>query len=50
MYMNITAPIIVILGYLEVDIEVLNTCMKTIGSDDCREMLGNNIDIMVFWL
>jgi len=42
--MNTAAPIIVILGCLEVDIEVLDVGMETIGSDDCREMSEDNKD------
>ena len=43
-YKNVTAPIIVILGCLELDIEVSNTGMKTAESNDCREMLRNDRD------
>jgi len=42
--MNVTAPMIAILGCSEVDIEVSDTGMETVESDDCREMLGDNID------
>jgi len=32
------------LGYSEVDIEVLGIGIETIESDDCREVLENNRD------
>jgi len=35
---NATAPIIVMLGYLEIDMEVSDAGMKTTESNDCREM------------
>ena len=38
------ALIIVILGYSKVDIEVLDTDMKTVEFNDCRRVSGNNRD------
>ena len=39
---NAAAPIIVILGCLEVDMKVLDVGMKTVESDNCRGMSGND--------
>ena len=41
-YKNTVVLIIVILGYLKINTEVLDTGMKTAGSDDCREILEDN--------
>ena len=41
---NATVLIIAMLGYSEVDIEVLGIGIETIESDDCREVLENNRD------
>jgi len=41
---NATASIIVMLGYSEVNTEVLDAGMETIESDDCREMSRDNRD------
>ena len=35
---------IVILGHLELDVEVSDTDMETVESDDCRAMSKNNRD------
>ena len=35
---NVAALMIVMLGYLELDIEVSNAGMETMESDDCREL------------
>ena len=35
---NTTAPMIVMLGYLELDTEVSDAGMETAESDDCREV------------
>ena len=43
-YKNAIALIIAILGCLEVDMEVLNTGIKTIGSDNCRGVSEDNRD------
>ena len=43
-YKNIIVPMIIILGCLEVGIEILDIDMKTIRSDDCRELLRDNRD------
>jgi len=39
---NTAAPIIVMLGCLEIDTEVSDPSMETVESDDCRGMSGNN--------
>ena len=39
MHRNATIPMIVMLDCLEVDIEISDTNMETIESDDCREIL-----------
>ena len=41
---NAAAPMIVILGHLELDVEVSDTDMETVESDDCRAMSKNNRD------
>ena len=41
---NATVPMIVMLGCLELDIEVLDADMKTIESDDCRGISESNRD------
>jgi len=33
------------LDHSEIDIEISNTDMKTVESDNCREVLGDNRDI-----
>jgi len=43
-YKNVTAPIIVMLGHLEVDMEVSDPGIETTESNDCRKMLGDNGD------
>jgi len=42
--MNATTLMIVMLDCLEVDTEVSNAGMKTVESNNCREMLGDNRD------
>jgi len=37
-YKNITAPMIVMLGHLELDMEISDIGMETMESNDCREM------------
>jgi len=44
MHKNTAVPIIVMLGYLEVDTKVSDAGMKTTGFDDCREVLGDDRD------
>ena len=39
---NAAAPMIAILGHLELDTEVLDAGMETAESDDCREMSRND--------
>ena len=39
MYINTTAPIIIMLGCLKIDIEVLDVGMETMRFDDYREVL-----------
>ena len=41
---NATALIIVMLGCLEIDIEVSDTGMETANSNDCREMSRDDRD------
>ena len=41
---NTTAPMIVMLGCLELNTEVLDASMETAESDDCREMSRKNGD------
>ena len=41
---NTVVPMIVILGCLEVNLEISSTDMKTTESDSCREVLGDNRD------
>ena len=41
---NATALIIVMLGHSELDTEVSDAGMKTVESDDCREMSRNDRD------
>ena len=41
---NAVAPIIVILGYLEVNIEISNVGIEIVKSDDCREVSENDGD------
>ena len=42
---NAAVPIIVILGCLKLDIEILDVGMETAESDDCRGMSRNDRDI-----
>jgi len=44
-YKNAIVSIIAILDHLEIDIEVSNVGMKTIDSNDCKEMLKYDGDI-----
>jgi len=39
---NVAAPIIVMLGCLEIDTEISDASMETMESDDCRGMSGSN--------
>jgi len=41
---NVAAPIIVMLGRLELDMEVSDAGMETMESDDCREVSKKNRD------
>ena len=41
---NITALIIVMLGHSKLDIEILDTGMKTMESDDCKEISRDDGD------
>jgi len=43
-YKNATAPMIVMLGRSKIDTEVSDASMEAIGSDECREILGDNRD------
>ena len=42
MHKNATALMIAMLDHSEIDIEILSVGMKTMESDDCREMLEDN--------
>ena len=42
--MNNTTLMIVMLDHSEIDIEISNTGMKTVESDNCREVSGDNRD------
>ena len=44
-YKNTTAPIIARLGCLEVNTKVSDAGMKTVGSNDYREVLEDNRDV-----
>ena len=44
---NTVALIIVMLGYSELDIEVSDVGMKTVESDDCREISRDDRNAMV---
>ena len=44
-YKNTTAPIIVILGYSKLNMEVSDIGLKTVESDNYKEMLRNNKDV-----
>jgi len=41
---NTVIPMIVILGHLELNIEVSDAGMETVKSDNCREMLRSDRD------
>ena len=43
-YKNATAPMIAILGYLELDTEVSDVSMETVESNDCREVSRKDRD------
>ena len=44
MYKNAAVPIIVILGHLELDMEVSDASIETMEFNDYREMSRNNRD------
>ena len=44
MYKNAAAPMIAILGYSEINMEVSDTGMETIDFNDCREMSRDDGD------
>ena len=44
MHKNATALMIAMLDHSEIDIEILSVGMKTMESDDCKEMLEDNKD------
>ena len=46
-YKNATAPMIAMLGCLELDREVSNAGMETAESDDCRGVSKKDRDIMI---
>ena len=41
---NAATPMIAMLGHPELDMEVSNADMKTVESDNCREMSGKDRD------
>ena len=41
---NAAAPMIAMLGHPELDMEISNADMKTVESDNCREMSGKDRD------
>jgi len=43
-YKNAAAPMIAILGYSEINMEVSDTGMETIDFNDCREMSRDDRD------
>ena len=43
-YKNIVVLIISMLGHLELDIEISDTGIETIESDNCRRLLRDNRD------
>jgi len=45
-YKNVTVLIIVMLGYSEIDTEVLDVDMETTESDDCREVSKNDNGVL----
>ena len=48
-HMNATAPMIVVLGCLKIDTEVSDASIEAAESNDCREVLRNDGDV-VCWL
>jgi len=44
-HQNAAAPMIVMLGYLELDTEVSDACMETTESDDCRGVSRKDRDV-----
>ena len=44
MYKNATAPMIAMLGFSELDMEISDAGMKTVVSDDCRGVSRKNGD------
>ena len=43
-YKNAAIPMIAMLGYLELEIEILDVGMKTAESNNCRKVSRNNRD------
>jgi len=41
---NAAAPMIAMLGHSELDMEVSDAGMETVGSDDCKRMFRKDID------
>ena len=52
-YKNAAVPMIVMLSYLELDIEISDIGIETMESDDCKEMSRSNEDannvLAVIW-
>ena len=41
-YINTTISMIVMLGHLEINIEISGTGIETVKSDNCKEVSGND--------
>ena len=48
-YKKTTLPMIVMLDNLELNTKVSDISMETMETNDCRELLNNNEDIIVCW-
>jgi len=46
-YKNIVAPVIAILGCLELDMEVSDAGMETVETDDCKGMSRKDGDVRI---
>ena len=40
---------IVMLGHLKLNIKVSDTSMETMETNDCRELLNNDEDVILCW-
>ena len=48
-YKKTTLPMIVMLDNLELNTKVSDISMETMKTNNCRELLNNNEDIIVCW-